>query len=125
LLPGCERGTEKAQDYQKKRVTSYQERNEVSRLAFIEWINTIPDDQCVFIDESGIEQFIHPAYGWSKRGTEIYEAVSGRRYARENFIAAYYERKLIAPFCYEGSCTTEVVCFWLKHFLVPVLLPGQ
>ena len=94
-------------------------------MEFLEWIETIPESKRVFVDESGINQFIHQAYGWAKRGEKIYEAISGKRYGRENFIAGYCDSKPITPFCYQGNCNTEIVCFWLKHFLLPALKPGQ
>ena len=34
-------------------------------------------------------------------------------------------RKIIAPFCYQGTCDTNLFNFWVERFLVPVLKPEQ
>ena len=47
------------------------------------------------------------------------------RYARESFIAAKIESRILAPFCYKGTCDTLLFNHWLKDFLIPELKPGQ
>ena len=47
------------------------------------------------------------------------------RYARESFIAAKRSEQILSPFCYRGTCNTELFNMWLKDFLIPVLNPGQ
>jgi transposase len=68
---------------------------------------------------------LHSSHGWSARGTKIYAAISGRRYGRQSFIAAQCKGKITAPFCYKGACTAKLFDFWVEHFLLPVLKPGQ
>lgn len=58
-------------------------------------------------------------------GKSIFGAVSGKRYQRESFVAAKINGKVIAPFCYQGTCDTNLFNFWIERFLVPVLKPGQ
>lgn len=77
------------------------------------------------MDESGLDKFMHKTHGWSPRGTQVYGEVSGKRYGRESFVAAKCESEILAPFCYTGTCNTELFNFWLNTFLVPVLKPGQ
>ena len=55
----------------------------------------------------------------------VYGAISGRKYSRESFIAAQIESRIIAPFCYNGTCDTLLFNAWLKDFLVPELITGQ
>jgi transposase len=59
------------------------------------------------------------------RGVQIFGGISGKRYARESFIAAKVESNILAPFCYTGTCDTRLFNFWLKNFLTPVLKPKQ
>jgi transposase len=47
------------------------------------------------------------------------------RYARESFIAAQRGAKILSPFCYRGTCNTDLFNMWLKDFLIPELNPGQ
>lgn len=52
-------------------------------------------------------------------------SVSGKRYARERFIAGHIQNTIIAPFCYTGTCDSNLFHFWLVHFLLPALGPGH
>lgn len=51
--------------------------------------------------------------------------MSGLRYSRESFIAAKIETRILAPFCYKGTCNTQLFNMWLKDFLIPELKVGQ
>lgn len=50
--------------------------------------------------------------------------ISGKRYARESFIAGQIQNKIIAPFCYTGTCDSGLFNFWLENILLPALGPG-
>jgi hypothetical protein len=50
--------------------------------------------------------------------------MSGRRYARESFIAAQHNNKIIAPLCYTGTCDSVLFNLWLEDFLLPEIGPG-
>ena len=91
----------------------------------MEHISQYPVDKLVYIDESGIDKFISREYGWAIKGQKVYGDVSGKRYARESFIAGLNNGKIIAPFCYKGKCNTNSFNFWVSNYLVPALLPGQ
>ncbi len=56
---------------------------------------------------------------------QVSGAVLGMRYARESFIAAKNQSRILAPFCYTGTCDTKLFNLWLKDFLIPELKPGQ
>jgi transposase len=85
----------------------------------------IPKGELIYIDESGIEQFLCRPYARSFRGHPIYGQVSGKRYERENFIAAKVDHKIFAPLCYKGTCNTVLFNMWIEKMLVPELHPGQ
>lgn len=88
-------------------------------------IEGIPKEQLVYIDESGIEQFLYRPYAWSIRGVPVLGPISGKRYKRENFIAAKVGDQIFAPLCYTGTCDTDLFNAWVEHILVPELRPGQ
>ena len=77
------------------------------------------------MDESGIDSYIHKPFGWAKRGTKVHGEISGKRYARESFIAAQCGTKILAPLCFKGTCNMMLFDMWIETFLVPVLKPGQ
>ena len=67
---------------------------------------------------------INPSAG-QKRGTKVFGEVSGKRYARESFVAALCGSEILSPFCFKGTCYTDLFNIWIETCLVPVLKPGQ
>lgn len=65
----------------------------------------------VYIDESGIDKFISREYAWGARGDKIIGEISGKRYARESFIAGELQNKILAPLCYTGTCDSTLFNF--------------
>lgn len=88
-------------------------------------LQEIPEDKRVYIDESGIDRFIYRAFGRAPIGERIQGTVSGKRYQRESFIAGKCMKKIMAPFCYRGTCDTVLFNLWVEQFLVPELEVGQ
>lgn len=88
-------------------------------------IKGVDTKHLVYVDESGVDSFFHNPYGWASRGKKVYGDVPGKRYARESFVAGLCNGKVLAPFCYEGTCHTELFNFWVEKFLVQELEAGQ
>lgn len=86
--------------------------------------NNHDSNKIVYIDESGIDKFISREYGWGLKGQKVIGEISGKRYARESFVAAQHNNKIIAPLCYTGTCDTKLFNFWLENFLLPELGSG-
>ena len=103
----------------------YRERDEEKRRFFLKQIAQISKKDILYIDESGIDEFAHREYGWAPKGEKVHGEISGKRYARESFIAAKCESKIIAPFCFTGTCDTMLFNTWLEHVLKPHLSRGQ
>ena len=78
----------------------------------------------LYIDESRIDKFISREYGRGAKGAKVVGEISGRRYTRESFVEGRHQNKIIAPFCYKGTCDSNLFNFWLENFLLPVLGPG-
>ena len=116
---------QKAQYYFKKKTSHYKERDEEKREAFQKELETIPKEDRVYVDESGINKYFTREYGRAIKGKQIFGAISGLRYARESFIAAKIESRILAAFGYEGTCDAVLFNMWLKDFLIPELTPGQ
>ena len=94
-------------------------------MEFTEAIEKIPKKDRVYLDESGINKYLSREHARASRGAQVYGAISGIRYARESFIAAQRGSQILSPFCYRGTCNTDLVNMWLKDFLIPELRPGQ
>ena len=91
----------------------------------MEQIAFFKKDDCVYIDESGIDSYIHRDFGWAMRGALVYGEISGKRYARESFVAAKCGSQILAPFCFHGTCNIALFDMWVETFLVPALKPGK
>lgn len=91
----------------------------------MEELKTIPPENRVYMDESGVDDTLHRQYGRAKRGVEVPGEISGRRTNRISIIAAFNQNKLIAPLRFEGYCDTELVNVWAKECLSPCLKAGQ
>ena len=82
-------------------------------------------EDLVYIDESGIDKYLHYPWGYGARGQKVYGEVSGKRYDRESFIAAKNCGRIIAPMCFKGTCNTELFNAWIEQVLLPELKSGQ
>jgi transposase len=103
----------------------YKERNEKVRETYKKEMASYHKEDMVYIDESGIDECLHRNSGWSLKGSKIHGEVSGKKYERESFIAAKRGSKILAPFCFKGTCNTSVFNTWIEKVLLPCLKPGQ
>ncbi len=74
-----------------------------------------------YVDESGIDSYISREYGGELRGKKITGELSGKRYARESFVAGLLGKEVIAPICYQGTMETTLFNDWLENLLLPSL----
>lgn len=91
----------------------------------MEQIKSFTLKDLVYVDESGIDSYFHRSHGWSRSCERVYGAVSGKRFARESFIAARCDSQTFAPLCFQGTCNTLLFNAWVEHFLIPQLKKGQ
>lgn len=101
------------------------ERDEEWRALFLSALKTLDQATLYFLDECGIDHRLHRLYGWSSRGTQIFQTVNGSRIGRTNVIAALNEGKLVAPFTFSGPCNTALLDDYLKEGLLPLLPKGS
>lgn len=104
---------------------AFQEGDEAKRQAFVGDWSTIPSEQIVYIDESGMDNRDQYDYAWNERGQRFHALKSDRRKGRVNMIPALCKQKLSASFTIEGSCNRTVFEMWLETCLVPTLITGQ
>lgn len=114
-----------AQDHIKKKTPFYKERDEERREEFRKKLEQIPEERRVYVDESGINEYLYRQNGRVSRGEKVYGAVSGNRYQRESFIAAQNQSTIFAPFCYTGTCNISLFNTWLEQICIPELKPGH
>jgi len=88
-------------------------------------LEQIPFEQRIYLDESGINQYLHREYARSIRGRKIIGEISGKRFARQSVISALFKGKFLSPMCFEGTCDTSLFNAWLQQMLIPNLTAGQ
>jgi transposase len=64
-------------------------------------------------------------YGRAPRKERVYGEKSGKRFGRQNTIAAWNMGKIIAPLGYQCNCDAKVVETWVKELLIPQLPEGS
>ena len=90
----------------------------------MEHIASHSKEDLVYVDESGIDRYVHPSHEWAPRGKPVYGKISGKRYARQSFIAAKCGSAILASLCFMGTCDTALFNLWSEKFIVPALRPG-
>lgn len=82
-------------------------------------------DQCVYIDEAGVENTLAYEYAWSPKGERCYAERLGHFTERISVVAAWCLGKVFAPMTFIGHCDALVVETWFARVLIPKLRPGQ
>lgn len=81
----------------------------------------------VFLDETGIDEYLQRDYARAKRGKQVISDVYGRKYGRTSAIAAWlpHKKEMIAPYVFDGYTDSKRFNGWLKKCLLPELKRGQ
>jgi len=88
------------------------------RAEFIEIIESYPQYKLYFVDECGIDEFLHREYAYSPRGEAVSTSVSGKKYKRTNIVAAKCCDKIVAPLAYKGSTDSVLFECWFETMLL-------
>jgi transposase len=69
-----------------------------------------------------MEESVERLHARSSKGSRVYDNISGRNtHNRISIIAAYIQKKLVAPFRFKGYTNTKVFDIWVEKCLVPLL----
>ena len=103
----------------------YKERDEKRRQEYLNEIKEIAEEDLVYVDESGIEEHLIREMARAPRNERVYGEKSGKKFARENIIAAWNAGKVVAPMGFKCNCDAILVETWAEQCLVKELKPGQ
>lgn len=103
----------------------YRERSEEKRRVFIEKTNKLSKDCIVYVDESGMDQFLYREHARALRGQKVSGIISGRKYKRISIVAAQCDGKVLAPLEYSGTTDSVLFEYWFEHLLLPELSVGH
>ena len=85
----------------------------------------VPAERLVFVDETGTHTRMTPLYARAPRGERAYGHMPRNHTRNTTLIAALTLDGLDAPMVLEGAMDREAFVAWLRHFLIPTLMPGQ
>jgi transposase len=109
----------------KKKTLSACERKEEDRLSYLAHLIGVDMYKFVFVDESGFQLGMCPAYGRSPIGERCLAQSPRHRSDNTNLIAALSVHGVQATMTLEGSVDAEVFELFIEHTLLPTLRPGQ
>jgi hypothetical protein len=64
-------------------------------------------EQCVYVNENGIQQDLIRTPGRAKRGVRVKDVRRGRKFQRTNVVGALCGKDMLARFCYAQTMTGE------------------
>ncbi|MDR2562145.1 MAG: IS630 family transposase [Holophagales bacterium] len=79
----------------------------------------------VYVDETGLDTWLHREHGWSERGAPVEGKVRGRRHERTGVVAALWEKTVMAPCQYGGTMDSEFFEGWFELALLPAMPAGS
>ena len=79
----------------------------------------------MFLDESGIKEYLYRQYGYALPGEKIIGEISGYHFKKTNLIGAYVNGTIIAGATYEYNIDTKFVEAWVEQSLIKELKEGQ
>lgn len=79
----------------------------------------------MFIDESGIDDNDSWPYGWSKKGSRVYDFKPAHKKRRFSMIASLNNKEIKAPIIFEGHTNKKFFELWVEKQLVPTLETGS
>ena len=109
-------------DYTKKKTIGYRERDEAKRAKFID---ELPAERIVYVDETGIDQHLHRPYARAAKGQLVHGKISGKRFKRTSIVAGQCGGAIVAPLQYSGTMDSVLFLLWFTTMLLPLLAPGS
>ena len=79
----------------------------------------------MYVDETGIDQYLYRPYARSLKGEPAPGKISGRKYERTSIVAGLCQKQVIAPLQYGGTMDATLFKFWLETMLLPSIKPGS
>lgn len=81
-------------------------------------ISDIPKFQIAYVDETGIDTYLHREYCWAQRGKNVIGYVSGKKYRRTGIVAALMGNNIISPLQFDGTMNSELFEIWFESRLL-------
>lgn len=103
----------------------YSDENIAKKDFYINELNRINPEDCVFVDEMGCCLNMNLGYGRSPSGERVFDKNSTASGVRISTVAALTKNGIEADFSYTGSMTAELFVVYLETCLLKVLSGGK
>ena len=117
-------GYEASENHPQKKITGYREQDEKKAAAYQEEIRSYPMEKIAYVDECGIDTYLHREYGYAARGQKVFSRISGRKYKRCGIVAVQMNGRILAPLQYDGTMDSSLFEFRFANQLLPTLEKG-
>jgi transposase len=79
----------------------------------------------VYVDETGIDQFLYRQHARALRGKKVPGETSGRKFKRVSIVAGKCGANIIAPLEFDGTADHTLFEFWFEEILLRELTPDH
>jgi transposase len=121
-------GAEVGLPAQKKSIHATERETETNRLkreAFVAELRTIPPEQLIYLDESGVSTQMTRLYGRCRGGQRVADAVPGGDWKIVTILGAMNHMGMLAAMTIEAATDGDIFLAFLDDILCPKLKPGN
>jgi transposase len=101
------------------------EQNRQKREVFLATLRTIPPEDLIYLDESGVSTQMTRLYARAEGGVRVHDAVPGGHWKMLTILGAMSLNGMEASMTIESATDRDVFLGFLDDVLCPVLRPGQ
>jgi len=81
-------------------------------------LKAIPSERLVYVDECGIDKYLHREFAYAPRGQKVFAKISGKKFKRTNIVAGICQDDWVAPMEYTGTTDSVLFEFWFENCLL-------
>ena len=81
-------------------------------------MKAIPPERLIYVDETGIDEYLYREYARAPRGKTVELKISGRKFKRTNIVAGICQGEWIAPLQYSGTTDSDLFEYWFEYRLL-------
>jgi len=101
-----------------KKIKRYKEQDPKQVAMYLKAIRRIDPSKVTYVDETGIDTYLHREYAYSKRGEKVVGCISGKKYRRVGIVAAQIGKDILAPLQYDGTMDSCLFEAWFETRLM-------
>ena len=88
-------------------------------------LKRVPQEKRVFVDESGINTFLHREKGRAPRGEQVQDTIPGKKFERMNVIGALCNGEYHGVMCYRHTTSSGFFEGWFANVLLKAIPHGK